>query len=199
VGKQKKKKHQGRQGAPTDQRSGKATTGSGFQPLRNEDRLDSGLKSLLRDRVTLKIYTDDPLPGLQAMEDKPFTGPAPQNGLRLCKEYANMTPAGLIEELAAKGLFYIGGNFKRNEQGTANYLKFARENGRPLQMKLVSTILRTALENIQLHKFEVFAKPYQGTGRIDLVKLYAGDPEPGDRPHRIIVSKKSWAIEPIVA
>jgi len=197
VGKQKKKKRQEHQSANASQKS---RTGNGsFQPLRNEERPDSGLKSLLRDRVTLKIYTDDPLPGLQAMEDKPFTGPAPQNGLRLCKEYANMTPAGLIEELAAKGLFYIGGNFKRNEQGTANYLKFARENGRPLQMKLVSTILRTALENIQLHKFEVFAKPYQGTGRIDLVKLYAGDPEPGDRPHRIIVSKKSWAIEPIVA
>lgn len=185
-----RKKHQGyRQGQGRDHQRG-------FQPLQQQTERTEGLEARSRDRVTLKVYTDIPLAGLAEMEDRPFTGPAPENGVRICKEYANLTAKGIIEQLAAKGLFYIGGNYKQNDQGVANYMKFARENGRPLETKLISTVLRNSLENLQLHKFEVFAKPYQGTGRLDLVKLYAGEPESGDRPHRIVVSKKRWAIEP---
>ncbi len=193
MGKQKKQQQRG----PVPSR--KNTGSGGFQPLRGAERPNENLKSLLRDRVTLKVYAEEPLAGLPKASDSPFSGPPPQDGIKICKEYANLTPNGLIEELAAKGLFYIGGDWRRNEQGVVNYLKFGKENGGPQKIRLISTLLRNSLEGLQLHKFEVFVKPYRGNGRMDLVKLYAGEPEEGDRPHRIVVTKKAWGIEPIIA
>lgn len=192
----KRKKHGDHGHRQGQERDGQTRSTGQFQPLYQAADRTTGLESRTRDRVTLKIYTEEPIPGLHEMKDRLFTGPAPETGVRICKEYANLTAKGIIEQLAAKGLFYVGGNYKRHDQGAANYMKFARENGRPLETKFVSTVLRNSLESLQLHKFEVFAKSYHGSGRLDLVKLYAGEPESGDRLHRIVVGKKRWAIEP---
>lgn len=167
----------------------------GWQPLKPDKISKEELLSRPIERVTLKIYTEVPLPGLREADDN-FQYQGPFEGHELLKEYANITVSGLLEELTKKGLLYLGGKYLLNEKGVINYLRFRRNDGTDFRTRLFPTVLRQTLENLQFRRLDIFAHPYPENGRRDLIKLFGGHE---DGPlHQIRATKKSWQIEPIV-